>query len=93
MGIEDVLPRPSRLALSGEQATTVGEGYLYTAGEAADRRIDDYGRQIDAFERRLELRESTLRRTYANLEVALGGLQQQSGWLASQVASLGGGIA
>ena len=79
-----------RLIDAAEAATTVGQGYLYTAGEAADRRIDDYGRQIDAFERRLELRESTLRRTYANLEVALGGLQQQSGWLASQLSSLGG---
>ncbi|MEL6980982.1 MAG: flagellar filament capping protein FliD [Actinomycetota bacterium] len=80
-----------RLVEAAETATSVGTGYLYTAGEAADQRIDDYGRQIDAFERRLEIRESTLRRTYANLEVALGGLQQQSSWLASQLANLGGG--
>ncbi len=79
-----------RLVDAAETATSVGEGYLYTAGETADRIIEDYGRQIDAFERRLELRESTLRRTYANLEVALGGLQQQSGWLSSQLAGLGG---
>ncbi len=80
-----------RLIDAAESATTVGTGYLYTAGEAADQRIDDYGRQIDAFERRLEIRESTLRRTYANLEVALSGLQQQSGYLASQLAGLSGG--
>lgn len=80
-----------RLVQAAEAATTVGEGYLYTAGESAERRIDDYQRQIDSFERRLELRESTLRRTYANLEVALGGLQQQSSYLASQLGSLGGG--
>ncbi|MEM7274175.1 MAG: flagellar filament capping protein FliD [Actinomycetota bacterium] len=79
-----------RLVEAAEVATAVGEGYLYTAGESSEQRIDDYQRQIDAFERRLELRESTLRRTYANLEVALGGLQQQSGYLASQIASLGG---
>ncbi|MEM7324492.1 MAG: flagellar filament capping protein FliD [Actinomycetota bacterium] len=79
-----------RLVETAELATAVGEGYLYTAGESKDRRIDDYERQIESFERRLELRESTLRRTYANLEVALGGLQQQSGYLASQLASLGG---
>ena len=77
-----------RLVKTAELATAVGEGYLFTAGESKDRRIDDYERQIDSFERRLELRESTLRRTYANLEVALGGLQQQSGYLASQLASL-----
>lgn len=79
-----------RLIDAAEAATSVGTGYLYTAGEAADQRIEDYGRQIDAFERRLEIRESTLRRTYANLEVALGGLQQQSSWLSSQLAALGG---
>jgi flagellar hook-associated protein 2 len=80
-----------RLVEAAETATTIGDGYLYTAGQSVERRIDDYGRQIEAFERRLELRESTLRRTYANLEVALGGLQQQSGWLSSQLGSLGGG--
>ena len=81
-----------RLVEAAETATAVGEGYLFTAGESADRRIEDYGRQIDAFERRLEIRESTLRRTYANLEVALGGLQSQSSYLASQLSSLGGGV-
>lgn len=79
-----------RLVEIAEQSTAVGEGYLHTAAQAAERRIDDYGRQIDNFERRMEIRESTLRRTYANLEVALGGLQQQSGYLASQLGSLGG---
>ncbi|MEM9563285.1 MAG: flagellar filament capping protein FliD [Actinomycetota bacterium] len=80
-----------RLVDAAEAATSVGTGYLYTAGEAADQRIDTYGEQIDALERRLEIRESTLRRTYANLEVALSGLQQQSSYLASQLAGLGGG--
>ncbi|MGB5757915.1 MAG: flagellar filament capping protein FliD [Acidimicrobiales bacterium] len=79
-----------RLIEAAEVATKVGEGYLFTAAQAAERRIDDYGRQIESLERRLELRESTLRRTYANLEVALGGLQQQSGYLSQQLSSLGG---
>jgi flagellar hook-associated protein 2 len=79
-----------RLVEVSEAASSVGSGALYTATQAADSRIEDYGRQIDAIERRLELRESTLRRTYANLEVALSGLQQQSGYLASQLSSLGG---
>lgn len=80
-----------RLVEAAETATKIGEGYLFTAGQSAERRIDDYTDQIEAFERRLEIKESTLRRTYANLEVALGGLQQQSGWLSSQLGSLGGG--
>ncbi|MGI9597401.1 MAG: flagellar filament capping protein FliD, partial [Acidimicrobiales bacterium] len=79
-----------RLIDIAENATKVGEGYLFTATQASERRIDDYGRQLENLERRLEIRESTLRRTYANLEVALGGLQQQSGYLSQQLSSLGG---
>ena len=79
-----------RLIEASDAAASVGDGYLYTAGEASERRIDDYGRQIDAFERRFEVREASLRRTYANLEVALGSLQQQQSYLASQLSSLGG---
>ncbi|MEM9131548.1 MAG: flagellar filament capping protein FliD [Actinomycetota bacterium] len=79
-----------RVIEAAEAAASVGDGYLYTAGDSADRIIEQYNRQIDSYERRLELRESTLRRTYANLEVALGGLQSQSNWLAGQLSSLGG---
>lgn len=82
-----------RLVEAAEAAASTGDGYLYTAGETADRQIDQYNRQIDSYERRLELREETLRRTYANLEVALGGLQSQSQWLAGQLNSLGGNSA
>lgn len=79
-----------RLIEAAEAAASVGDGALFTAAQASERRVDDYGRQIDALERRMEIRESTLRRTYANLEVALSGLQQQSTYLASQLGSLGG---
>lgn len=79
-----------RVIEAAEAAASVGDGYLYTATESADRVIEQYNQQIDSYERRLELRESTLRRTYANLEVALGGLQSQSNWLAGQLSSLGG---
>ncbi len=79
-----------RVIEAAEAAASTGDGYLYTAAESADRIIEQYNRQIDSYERRLELRESTLRRTYANLEVALGGLQSQSSWLAGQLGSLGG---
>jgi flagellar hook-associated protein 2 len=79
-----------RLVTAAEGAASAGTGYLFTAGEASERRIDDFGRQIDDYERRLEGRELALRRTFANLEVALGTLQQQSGYLAAQLGSLGG---
>ena len=74
-----------RMVAAADGATKAGEGYLYTASEATDRRIDDYGRQIDAYEKRLTTREAALRRTYANLEVALSSLQKQSSQLAAQL--------
>jgi flagellar hook-associated protein 2 len=79
-----------RLVEAAEQAAAAGTGYLHTASQASDRRIEDFGRQIEAFEQRFVAREANLRRTFANLEVALSGLQQQSGYLASQLSSLGG---
>ena len=79
-----------RLVEVAEAASAAGDGYLFTAAQAADRRIDDYGRQIDAFEQRFVAREANLRKTFANLEVALSGLQQQSSHLAAQLSSLGG---
>ena len=79
-----------RLVEAAEGAASTGDGYLFTAAESADRMIEQYNRQIESYEQRLEIRETTLRRTYANLEVALGGLQSQSNWLAGQLASLGG---
>ncbi|MDH4077199.1 MAG: flagellar filament capping protein FliD [Acidimicrobiia bacterium] len=78
-----------RMVAAVDSATKVGEGYLYTAAEANDKRIDDYGRQIDAYETRLTQREAALRRTYANLEVALSTLQKQSSNLAAQLGSIG----
>jgi flagellar hook-associated protein 2 len=78
-----------RMAAAVDAATKVGEGYLYTAGESTDRRIDDYGRQIDAYEKRLTLKEASLKRTYANLEVALNSLQKQQTSLASQLGTAG----
>lgn len=79
-----------RLVTAAEGAASVGSGALYTATQASERRIEEFGDQINALERRLEIREAGLRTTYANLEVALGGLQQQSSWLAAQLGSLGG---
>ena len=76
-----------RLVAAADSAAAASTGYLFTAGESQNRRIDDYGRQIDAYERRLSVKEAALRRTYANLEVALNGLQKQSSNLAAQLGS------
>ncbi len=74
-----------RMVAAADAAAAASTGYLFTAAESQDRRIDDYGRQIDAYERRLGVKEAALRRTYANLEVALNGLQKQSTNLAAQL--------
>ncbi|HKO33698.1 MAG TPA: flagellar filament capping protein FliD, partial [Candidatus Limnocylindria bacterium] len=44
--------------------------------------------QVAAWDVRLESRKTTLQRQFSNLEVALGKMQQQSSWLAGQLASL-----
>ncbi len=81
-----------RLVAAADGAASFGDGYLFTASESAGRRIEAFTDQIDAYEIRLELRESTYRRTYANLEVMLGSLQSQSANLGAQLSGLGGGL-
>ncbi|MCP3854982.1 MAG: flagellar filament capping protein FliD [Actinomycetia bacterium] len=78
----------ARISTVVDDATASGTGFLRTAADAAKDQADDYGRQIDAMEHRMVQREDALRRIYANLEVALGELQQQSQWLGSQLSAL-----
>ncbi len=64
------------------------DGYLTSAEKSNETRVKDLQKSIDAYEIRLEKRETRLRLYYSNLEVALSNLQQQSSWLAGQVAGL-----
>ncbi|MDH4278615.1 MAG: flagellar filament capping protein FliD, partial [Acidimicrobiia bacterium] len=77
-----------RIVAAAEDATATGSGRLWSEAEATKSRIERWGDQIDAFEKRFELREATLRRQYAALEVALGALNEQSNYLAGQLAGL-----
>lgn len=77
-----------RIVAAAEEATATGSGRLWSEAEATKSRIEGWGDQIDAYEVRFERREAALRRQYAALEVALGGLQEQSAYLAGQLASL-----
>ncbi|MFQ5558249.1 MAG: flagellar filament capping protein FliD, partial [Acidimicrobiales bacterium] len=77
-----------RVLTEVDDATAFGTGYLRTAEEAEDARVEDLGDQIAAWDRRLELREEVLRGVYTRLETALSQLQAQSSYLASQIASL-----
>ena len=77
-----------RIVQAAEEATATGSGRLWSEAEATKSRIERWGDQIDAYEKRFEIREATLRRQYAALEVALGALSEQSSYLAGQLASL-----
>ncbi len=87
-GVDAVPGAFDRLIETAEAMASTGDGLLYTSAESSDRVIADYDRQIEAYERRLEAREEYLRRVYANLEVALGGLADQSAYLQSQISQL-----
>ena len=71
-----------------KDATAFGTGYLRSAEDAENARVDDLADSIASWDRRIEVREVTLRRMYANLETNLAQLQAQSTWLAGQIASL-----
>lgn len=64
------------------------EGTFESADSAQERRIEDFNDQIERFEDRLFTRETNLRRQWSSLQTLLEGLQQQSGWLSSQIAGL-----
>ena len=78
-----------RLLAEIDDATTFGTGYLRSAEDAENARVDDLSDSISAWDRRLEIRETTLRRMYTRLESSLAQLQAQSTWLAGQIANLG----
>lgn len=77
-----------RMVAAADIAAGYGTGLLATAEEAAKARVDSFSDQIDAFEARFERKEISLRKLYSGLEVAIGGLNNQSNWLAGQLGSL-----
>lgn len=77
-----------RMVDAADNASAYGTGLLSTAEESEKARIEGFTDQIDAFEERLERKEIQLRRLYSDLEVAIGGLNSQSNWLAGQLGSL-----
>jgi len=63
-------------------------GTLTSAIQSSTDGIDRLNDSIAKWDARLEVRRTTLERQYTALEVALGQLQSQSSWLASQLSSL-----
>lgn len=77
-----------RMVEAADIAAGYGTGLLSTAEESAKARVEAFTDQIDAFEARFERKEISLRKLYSGLEVAIGGLNNQSNWLAGQLNSL-----
>lgn len=77
-----------RVLAEVDDATAFGTGYLRTAEDSANARVEDLDESIASWDRRLELREQVLRATYTRLESALADLQSQSTWLSGQLATL-----
>jgi flagellar hook-associated protein 2 len=69
-------------------ATRSGDGLITLAIDGQNSLIKDLNTRIADWDVRLQLRKSTLQRTYSALEVALSGLKSQSSWLAGQLNSL-----
>ena len=72
-------------------ATAVTEdetGTLDVGDRVRQQRVDDFNDQIARLEDRLIIRETNLRRQWANLQTLLGGLQNQGDWLSGQLAGL-----
>jgi flagellar hook-associated protein 2 len=72
----------------GDLASNSTTGTVTSAIKGRTESIDDMNDAIDAWDVRLETKRLALQRQYAALEVALGSLQNQSSWLAGQIAGL-----
>jgi flagellar hook-associated protein 2 len=77
-----------RLSTAILDATDIASGYVTSTEKTLKSRIEFVNRQVDSMESRLVQYEARLKRQYASLEATLGILQQQSQWLAGQIAGL-----
>jgi len=68
--------------------TKAKQGTLQTLIQQRNDTIKGLNDQVSAWDVRLESRKAALQRQFSNLEVALGKMQQQSSWLAGQLAGL-----
>jgi flagellar hook-associated protein 2 len=64
------------------------QGLLSGLIQRRNESIKDLNEQVSAWDVRLERRKAGLQRQFSGLEVAMGKMQQQSSWLAGQLAGL-----
>jgi flagellar hook-associated protein 2 len=78
----------ARLAAVATTASDSARGVLTTNIQNRQSSVTTMQKSIEDWDTRLEVREATLSRTFAALEVSLSKLQNQSSWLAGQVNNL-----
>ncbi|MFI5493143.1 flagellar filament capping protein FliD [Actinoplanes sp. NPDC051859] len=93
-GIANKLLEVGTLASTGAKLPTdlptkVVQGTVQGLIKRRNDSIESLNDQVAAWDVRLDLRKSALERQFSNLEVAMGKMQQQSSWLAGQLAGLG----
>ena len=79
----------ARTEAVAKSATEAVSGLLTTKISGGQSQTKTLTEQIASWDIRLALREASLRRTFGNLEVALGRLQGQSNRLAGEIKKLG----
>ncbi len=77
-----------RVKAMAKSASDSGTGQITTAIDRRNNLIKGFNDQVDAWDVRLELRRSSLKRQFNNMEVALGKMKSQSNWLAGQLSGL-----
>jgi flagellar hook-associated protein 2 len=86
--VVDVDGLGARLAVLADRASDSATGTLTGLALGQDARAKDLQDQIDSWDLRLTQRQATLTAQFNAMETALGQLQNQSTWLASQISSL-----
>lgn len=71
-----------------DEMTDSISGKLTVAVQGGESTLRRLTKEIDDWDTRLAARRESLQRRYANLEVTLGKLQDQSSWLSGQLAGL-----
>jgi flagellar hook-associated protein 2 len=69
-------------------STKAKQGTMQALIERNTATIKGLDAQVSAWDIRLDMRKTALQKQFSSLEVALGKMQQQSTWLASQLAGL-----
>ncbi|MFC7496456.1 MULTISPECIES: flagellar filament capping protein FliD [unclassified Nocardioides] len=78
----------ARVAAVAKTASTSTTGTIANAITSHTQTVDRLTKSIEEWDDRLEVRRTSLQRTYTALETALSNLQSQGTWLAGQISSL-----